>query len=257
MLFLFKKYTSPLLLPLPAALFLLVAGICLLRRRRNSGWGQVFSFAGLALLVLLSLPPVARREALLLEGQFAPARATPQTRAQVKWVVVLSGGIGNVPTFPPNSELSRASLVRLVEGIRLLNEHPHARLLLTGGAPFNLGPSEASGMRDTALLLGVDPRRIVVEEESWDTEEQAAAVRPIVRDAPFLLVTSAVHMPRAMALFRKQGMEPIPAPTDFIVRGRARLSPLTFYPSADSLFVSTQVARELLGLWWSRLRGQA
>jgi len=73
----------------------------------------------------------------------------------------------------------------------------------------------------------------------------------------FILVTSAAHMPRAMGLFRKQGMEPIPAPTDYMAgerEGGLRLG--MFFPSAGSLEKAGSAIHEYLGMVWGKLRSQ-
>ena len=64
-------------------------------------------------------------------------------------------------------------------------------------------------------------------------------------------------MPRAMGLFRKHGMDPIPAPTDYMVKEReGGLSPGVFFPSAGSLENAERVIHEYLGMVWARIMGQ-
>ena len=70
-----------------------------------------------------------------------------------------------------------------------------------------------------------------------------------------ILVTSAAHMPRSMALFRKRGLEPIPAPADFRVRGAQRPVPGRVFPHGSSLSEVEIAAHEYLGLAWAWLRG--
>ncbi len=76
-------------------------------------------------------------------------------------------------------------------------------------------------------------------------------LKKIVGNHPFILVTSAYHMPRAMALFTAQHMHPIPAPTQFI--GLTQLSIKTVIPNASSLFLSDLAIHEYLGLWWAKI----
>jgi len=77
----------------------------------------------------------------------------------------------------------------------------------------------------------------------------------MVGDDPLVLVTSASHMPRAVALFRKQGMNPIPAPAAHLVKRRPGLVPEDFYPSAMALLKAQMAVREYLGMSWLRLSG--
>ena len=82
-------------------------------------------------------------------------------------------------------------------------------------------------------------------------------VKEIVGKDKFILVTSASHMPRAMALFRKHGMDPVPGPTDYMVKEReGGLTPGVFFPSAGSLEKAESVIHEYLGMVWGKVRSQ-
>jgi uncharacterized SAM-binding protein YcdF (DUF218 family) len=63
-------------------------------------------------------------------------------------------------------------------------------------------------------------------------------------------------MPRSMALFRNQGMDPIPAPTDFLVKKGQRFGPGIFFPGAGELVRTERAVYEYLGMAWARLRRQ-
>ena len=78
----------------------------------------------------------------------------------------------------------------------------------------------------------------------------------MVRDAPFVLVTSASHMPRAMGMFRKLGMHPIPGPTGHRIKDSQGPHPSSFFPHASNLLRSETVFHEYLGMAWAKLRGQ-
>jgi uncharacterized SAM-binding protein YcdF (DUF218 family) len=72
----------------------------------------------------------------------------------------------------------------------------------------------------------------------------------------FILVTSAAHMPRSMALFRKRGLEPIPAPADFRAPETQSSGPSRFFPGAGALGQTQTALHEYLGLAWAWLRGE-
>ena len=211
----------------------------------------------LGVVLLGALPPLPEAGIRYLEAPWSIYK--PAAGADVRWVVVLGGGVTVDPGLPPTAQLTRSSLIRLVEGIRILGLHPQARLLLSGGTPFGAPRSEAAVMADAARQLGVSADRIVLEESSWDTEGQAAGVRPIVGRDPFVVVTTASHLRRAMALFEAQGLSPIPAPAEpHIKQGTCAIPDLRWlYPSAENLQVSTVVVYEFLGMAWARLRGKA
>ena len=72
----------------------------------------------------------------------------------------------------------------------------------------------------------------------------------------FILITAASHMLRSVALFKKLGMQPIPAPTDHSFKGRQMINPGVFFPSAGKIGNAERVFHEYLGLAWAKLRGQ-
>ena len=173
----------------------------------------------------------------------------------VKWVVVLGGGHTSDPQLPITNQLSDASTARLIEGIRLHNMLPESKIILSGGGLFDPVPN-AKIMADVALSIGVDKEDLVLESVSKDTKDEAGLIQKIVGKDQFILVTSASHMPRSVSLFKKYGMHPIPAPTDFVVKKHQRVSPAMFFPSASDLYKTERAFHEYLGIAWAKLRGQ-
>ncbi len=102
--------------------------------------------------------------------------------------------------------------------------------------------------------MGVPRERITLEARSNDTSDEAALLPPLVGKSPFLLVTSAAHMRRAMALCRKQGLNPIAAATDF-TRGSVEWSAGDLLPRAAGFLRADYALHEWIGYWWSSLRG--
>ena len=94
---------------------------------------------------------------------------------------------------------------------------------------------------------------MIIEDESKDTKDHPKFIQKIVGNDRFVLVTSASHMPRSIALFKKHGMNPIPAPTDYLVKERqGGISPDMFFPGADGLRKAERVVHEYFGLAWNR-----
>ena len=124
-----------------------------------------------------------------------------------------------------------------------------------GGAGFG-SMVESKVMAETAVSLGVNRQDILIETKSRDTKDQAREVKNIVGAERFVIVTSAAHMPRVIALFKKQGLTPIPAPTDFSIKNWEGISPGAFFPHAVELWKSERIIHEYLGLMWAKLRGQ-
>ena len=81
-------------------------------------------------------------------------------------------------------------------------------------------------------------------------------IKAVVGDHPFVLVTSATHLPRSMALFRKMGMAPIPAPAGPTCKASHPLSPDDFFPSSNALDNTSQAMHEYVGMLWAKMRGQ-
>jgi uncharacterized SAM-binding protein YcdF (DUF218 family) len=153
----------------------------------------------------------------------------------VNWVVVLGGGQNNHPQLPVTNQISPDSLVRLTEAVRIYRAIPGSKIILSGGAIFNR----------------------VTEAETLSKTAEARYIQKIIGKDPFILVTSAFHMPRSMALFQKQGLSPIPAPTGYLVKDRtAAKKPDDFYPSPAGLLKAQLALHEYLGILWSKIRGK-
>ncbi len=253
MTFVLKKVLGLVVQPLFLVVALLVAGGVLLWRRQNPTLGRWLTTLGTLLLLLISLKPLPHTLGHLLERQYQPytidSVGTPPA-----YVVVLGGGIREDDRLPLSARLSSPALARLVEGVRIVQGHPGALLVVTGGKVFSR-ISEASVAAEVATMLGVDPARIVVEDQSLDTHDQALQILSIAGDQPVVLVTSAIHMPRSMALFRGAGLEPVAAPTGHLFSDGLYSGPSTFLPSSEHLRAMEVVMHEIYGLAWSWLRG--
>jgi uncharacterized SAM-binding protein YcdF (DUF218 family) len=253
-LFLLKKIVGPLFFPLPLCLEILLIGLFLLWLTKKQRAGKIVVSIGTVLLAGLSFGLVS--DALLrpLENKYPPQLEIDGI-SDVKWVVVLGGGHRSDPKVPVSSQISGGSLARLVEGIRLQRKLPQSKLILSGGGAFDPIPN-ANIMADVALAIGVDKEHLILEQSSKDTKDQAILIKELVGEDRFALVTSASHMPRSMALFRKQGMNPIPVPTDHRVKERQGSSPRIFFPNATDIGKAERALYEYLGLIWAKLRGQ-
>jgi len=247
-MFWIKKLMGSLLMPLPLGLAAILLGLALLFRRGDSRAGRWLVLLGAAWLVLASVGGPSRWLAEALEERWPKVSATWSDESAPRFVVVLGGGHRDRAGLPVTSQLSEPSTVRLVEGVRLWRTLPDARLVFTGTVdPGRI--REPDAMADLAVQLGVPPERIVKETASLDTDDHARYLQPIVGREPFLLVTSAVHLPRAVYLFQRAGMQPIPAPA-----GRLSLtSGWAWLPSARNLDRSTRSLHEALGLAWAHL----
>ncbi len=245
---------APLFFPLSLCLEILIVGIFLLWFTRRQKAGKIIVTIGVATFVALSYGVASEILLRPLEYRYPPLTDVSVV-SDVKWVVVLSGGHSPDAQLPITGQLSDASLVRLVEGIRIHRKLSKSKLLLSGGSVFST-VAESKAMMDVAVVLGVDAKDLVLESESKDTKDQARFIQKIVGDSRFILVTSASHMPRSLALFQKRGMHPIPAPIGHIVKKRQKITPAMFFPSAGRIEKTERAFHEYLGLAWAKLRGQ-
>lgn len=257
-MFIFKKIISQFLFPLALSIEISLLGLFLLWFTARQRTGKVCLSIGLCTLTLLSYGTVSDRVLGSLENSYPPYEAghlSGSLRYPIKFVLVLGGGHTSDPGLPVTSQISDASLVRLIEGVRIHRKHPGSKLLLSGGLGFD-PYSDAAVMAEVAREIGVPGGDIVLEGQSRDTKDEALILKGMVGSRPFILVTSASHMPRAMALFKKQGMHPVPAPTGHQVKKKWGLSPGSFFPNAEDLRKSETAVHEYLGLAWAKLRGQ-
>ncbi len=241
-----KGLVSALAMPLPMALGLAVVGLVGLGRRFL---GRLLVALALVVVVGASWVPVADRLLAPLEATYAPVFevADPGVYAAV---VVLGAGWEPDANWPAPARLNESAALRLMEGLRLLQTLPQAQLVVTGASRRAGEAPVAQGYAAAARAMGVAPERIVVLDTPTDTALEAYAVREALgAHEPFLLVTSAAHMRRAVAHFERAGLTPSPAPTHFL-SGRGRPAQFSYWvPSAENLRKTERAIYEYLGLW--------
>ena len=248
-LFYLKKIIGAWIKPLPLSVILmLVGGMLMWRQRRRLGKGCLA--LGMVMLVLFSNGWVAQQLVAPLERQY-PA----YNGQQVAYILVLGGFHRSAQGIPESSLLERDTLHRLVEGLRLARLNTEAKLILSGYA-FDDDISNAEAYRQVALSLGVDPGRLILMEEARDTGEELSTVATIVGDSPMALVTSAYHMPRAMALANHEHLQAVAAPTWHQYKpDEAPVWP-GLLPTPAALDVSQRAVHEYIGMFWYKILGR-
>jgi uncharacterized SAM-binding protein YcdF (DUF218 family) len=251
-MFLFKKIVSQCFFPLTFCLGPCFLGLVFLWFTRRQKAGKILVTCGVGLLTLLSYDPVANALLGPLERRFDAYK--PGSARAPKYVVVLGGGHHSDPRLPATSQIGDETLKRLLEGIRIHRATPGSKLVLSGGSWLDPVP-DARVMAEVAKAIGVKESDIIVEDKSKDTRDEAVLLKTLLGTNPFVLVTSAAHLPRSMAFFRKEGMEPIPAAADHLAVSEP-ISPGSFFPQAGALRKSERAVYEYLGSAWARLRGE-
>ena len=260
--FLFGLYKLAKVLIYPYTwLCLLIGALTLLvllpRSPRRQRWGKILTISACVLVFVPGTPFVASTLVALLEGQVQPFDRSGTQRFDA--IVVLAGGVGDRGTLRPTIELSNISIRRTMCGIELLKQGWAPRLLLSGGdaSVFGHGPQEAVEMKLLALQLNVPESAILVETTSRNTYEHAIQAKRILADGALLIVTSASHLPRALALFRKQGFEAVGHPCGYRSANRAGdlqgVDLFDFIPSAHALAGTTNALIEIVGtvVYWA------
>jgi len=159
---------------------------------------------------------------------------------------VLGGGTEVRPRLPVTSWPGASSIHRIAEGVRLHQALPDTRIVFSGYNSRGTMTSAAAGAA-LAKALGVPAGKIVIEERPRTTGEEAARMRQVVGTERFLLVTSALHMPRAMMLFQRAGLRPIAAPTGHRSAVERRTWAEWIEPSARRITLAGDTWHELLG----------
>jgi uncharacterized SAM-binding protein YcdF (DUF218 family) len=248
--FMFLKLLQRLVLPPASILLLLLFGFLLVRYRRNLG--RLFLSTGFLLLYGLSIGPVSSALIATLERDFQPMN---EKLVNADVIIVLGGGTRDRSWLGLKSEPGDESLERVVTAVKLYKAL-HIPVLLTGGTGdlAQLQLSDADAMAQTAMDLGVPENDIRIENMSRNTLESAKAVKDMIEGNHIVLVTSAFHMKRSVALFRKQGFEVVPAPAGFR-SGQRPFTVFSFIPYADNLSSSSLALAEHLSLGWYSMTG--
>jgi len=252
--FFLSKLVPTFVYPLGAALVLVLVAILVSRRR-------ALSVAILLLVVAAlwgaSMPLTAQRLMATLETRFPPEPVAEAATADA--IIVLGGGLDAPPGPRLRPELG-GSGDRALHAARLYRADKAPLVIATGG----MRPSAASELTEAELIArllvewGVPRQAIVLETGSRNTHENAQRTARLMSERGLQtahLVTSARHMPRALAVFRSAGVQALPAPTDYAGNQAEPVALLTVLPSAAALAQTTLVVKEYIGTAYYRWRG--
>lgn len=251
------------LYPVSWALCILGALVLLASPQPSPGrlrWKHALALAAFLILFILGAPLVADRLVGLLEEQVPPFDLTTSNRFDA--IVVLGGGVASKGTLRPTNELSPSSMQRTICGADLYAKGFAPRIIFAGGdaSVFGEGTQEGVEMQRLALRLGIPEEATVVEGRSRTTYENAVAAKQILGASSVLMVTSAYHIPRALGLFRKQGLDATPYPCTYIARDRIEAGwdgdLFDLIPEVESLHRSTLAINELAGILIYRISGK-
>lgn len=253
MIFVFGKLLWSVLQPGNLLLLCLLAGLFMLLRGRRRG-EMLIAISAIGLL-LLAVAPIGPAMLLALEVRFPPSSALPE---RIDGILVLGGAVEPGLSLTYGETVFNSSVARVLAGVALARHHPEAKLALVGGEGdlFPVGFSESRATLAFVVDEGIPAGRIVLEEQSRSTHENAVFAKDLIRPRPsqnWVLVTSAYHMPRAVASFRAVDWQVIPYPVDFRVDPRTGLR--ANFSLVEGLSAITLAGKEWAGLIWYRLLG--
>lgn len=261
MLYFISKVVGFLALPSTLIWLLLVVGLVRARSLRPlvRQRGLRLAWTAALLLVIVGLSPISSWLMWPLEARF-PIPDVPTGSRDYAGIIVLGGGEDGSNSANRGQLHINEAGERITTGSTLAVRLPEARLVFTGGvgALVHVGPAGASAVRDYWLSIGVPASRILIEDKSRNTYENATLTHALLapkRGERFLLVTSAAHMPRAIGVFRQAGFDVVAYPTDF--RTNFDEDPLNAFGSfPGGLKRLDETTKEWIGLVAYRLLGR-
>jgi uncharacterized SAM-binding protein YcdF (DUF218 family) len=256
-----SKLLPPLIYPLGLAIVLLAVALAL---KRRAAWRRAFIALALLALWAASNSWVAYGLTRSLEWRYLPPPEMPSAEA-----IVLLGGQANSPSYPRTTVEFDSSADRIIYAAWLYRQGKADHILLSGGRIqwLSKGNPAAEDMAAFMNMMGVPREALWLETASRNTYENAAFSREILDKNGInriLLVTSAFHMPRSVAIFEKQGFDVIPAPSDYTVtqddweqllRPNLASQIYNLLPSVENLSMTTTCMKEYIGMFVYRLRG--
>ena len=258
MFFALSKIGFFLIQPSNIMLLLSIAGLMLLRGDRRRELGGRLAAIGVGGLVIGGLSPLANWIILPLEQRF-PRPDISALATGIDGIIILGGfEEGRITVARRALQLNEAS-ERLTEAVSLAKRLQSAKVVFTGGSGSLFGKDEvaAGQVRDFLIDAGVARDRILLEDASRNTRENATKTRDLLKPqagSRWLLVTSAYHMPRSISIFRQVGFDVIAWPVDYRTAGPS--DAFRFFDSIDNGFRRLDTAaKEYTGLLVYRLRG--
>lgn len=262
-MFIFLSKFLPLFIyPLGLACIFMLAALLFWKKRKTS---KAMLVIALVILFIGGNRYVANSIAKSLEWQYDSLAAIQS----VDLIVVLGGGTEPELAPRPMTEVNAAG-DRIIYAAKLFQEHPEAKLLLSGGDIEFLDQSDSTPAKDMSallLLMGVPKSALILQDQSQNTYEDALYSCEKIKTEGYknvVLVTSAMHMPRSTKLFAKQGCTVLPAPTDFTITETAWQK--TWHPSFEEFIINlvpsysnlsqvTKAMKEYIGMFTYHLKG--
>lgn len=249
-----RDFFSAIINPIPILYMLIFIGLVFFGLKRKRSGTILIVFSGLWLL-LMSTPFLPKIFVRYYESQYHQlSDSTIKNLPDSCDIIVLGSGLSDDMALSPNNQLSLVSLCRLIEGIRIHRINTGSRLILSGW-DADLKLSNAEIYYRTAIQMGVNRTAIIIQSSPENTRAEAEEyVKNSGVHHTLILVTSAMHMPRAIMYFKKAGIIPIPAPTDFLLKSYSTKNYLEELPRSENFQMMESAFHEFFGTLWARIR---
>jgi uncharacterized SAM-binding protein YcdF (DUF218 family) len=235
-------------------LFFVSALSILIRRARSGRLILLLAFIWLAIISTRFIPEMMIRN---LEKSYKPLAISDSVHViNPVYIMVLGGGYSDDMSLFPTDRLNLNSLARLVESVRIHNIYPGSKIM-AGGYRDKLKTTQSDNMQAAAVLLGCrsdDLIKIRTEINNTNGEAMACAAN-VTKPSTLILVTDAIHMPRAMMIFRLHGLDLIPAPTNHIIKNSSYHDFFSWLPSVSNIYFLESAVHEYLGILWVKIGG--
>lgn len=241
------EFLQMFLLPSVFIFLLLLGGIISLLFKKKK-IGKLLLVLGLLFYYFFSITPVSDFLILPLENRYPyPEREKIE---KINTIVVLSGGLSNWQ-LPLPSALGESTLFRLNEALKIyFSKEEKPKIIISGTSPLEKFEKESLYGARFLELFKIPKEKITFEAKSGDTFSHAKEIKKMINREPFLLITSAYHMPRAMETFKRVGLVPTALPTDYQFEGNYNI--LDFLPQGENLKKSNLAFHEYFGILFYR-----
>ena len=241
--------------PFSVSLLLLVVSCVLIFSRTKLA--TIFLILAVVTLWLSSTPLLSSYLMASLEGKYLPIPVSKSPNADA--IVVLGAAVGAAEAPRLDIDLTDAS-DRIRHAAKLYNAGKAPIVISVGGGfrMFKEIEPESNSMTTLLKEWGVPVYALLTETLSLNTRQNAVNTKRLLENkdiGSILLVTSAMHMPRALATFRSAGINAIPSPTDYMIVNRNEPAVSDLLPDAGALGGTTVALKEYLGFLYYRLRG--
>jgi uncharacterized SAM-binding protein YcdF (DUF218 family) len=220
----------------------------ILYRYKKIKWAKILVWVSVLLFLLCSTSYLPEYLASKLERKYAPFKIEDNRFDTGKVLIhVLGSGYSLDERLPATAQLGLTALGRLAEGIRIHRGIKNSEIICSGNSMFAT-ETQARVTKKAAVILGVAADELETLNTPGTTDEEAAALQErFNKSSQLIVVTDAIHMPRAIKLFTAAGFKPVAAPTNYKVNEGPSRYKINWWPAISNISLMNYVIHEWLG----------